>query len=190
MTFWKDQSMLEKLGKSPEDIKPDAGILCYPCIVFPFRAPARPMDAPLESLEHVRSQTRAFMGIGEDEDVSDLAYVKDNAIWQDFSKTFDRIAMGKARFQPEELAAYATDKLVDCDTPPAFIWTTRTDATVPIDDSLDFAAAMLRKDRPFELHIYADGQHGLALANEDTAAVNERVETWFPLAVSWLKKTL
>jgi acetyl esterase/lipase len=190
MTFWKDKAILEKLGKAPEDIKPNAGILCYPCIVFPFRTPPKPGEASPDTIEEVRGWLREFMGVDSQEDVSELAYVKDGAVWQDFSKTFDRIVMGRADFSPEELAAYSTDKLVDADTPPAFIWTTRTDATVPIDDSLDFATAMLRKGRPFELHIYADGNHGLSLATEETAVVNERVETWFPLAVSWLKKTL
>jgi dipeptidyl aminopeptidase/acylaminoacyl peptidase len=101
--------------------------------------------------------------------------------------------MGKSDYTEDEIKAYSTDTLVNESTPPAFIWTTRADKTVPIEDSMDFAYAMLKHNRPYELHVYAKGEHGLSLATEETAGnpamVDERAQTWFPLALSWLKET-
>jgi dipeptidyl aminopeptidase/acylaminoacyl peptidase len=77
-------------------------------------------------------------------------------------------------------------------TPPAFIWHTAADALVPALNSLRFAAALAEHGVPYELHIFQDGPHGLALADETTAVggamVDAAARIWFDLAVNWLKK--
>jgi acetyl esterase/lipase len=56
------------------------------------------------------------------------------------------------------------------ETPPTFIWHTFEDATVPVENSLMFAAALRRAGVPFSLHIYETGRHGLGLGGTRGAA--------------------
>ncbi len=70
---------------------------------------------------------------------------------------------------------------VDKQTPPAFIWHTADDETVPVQNSLMFASALASKEVPFELHIFPHGHHGLGLAEE-----SETVSSWPELCVKWL----
>lgn len=58
------------------------------------------------------------------------------------------------------------EKLVRPDMPPAFIWHTRADASVPCRNSLLLAAAMEEAGVDFALHVYRQGQHGLSVADE------------------------
>ncbi len=74
-------------------------------------------------------------------------------------------------------------------TPPAFLFHTQEDNTVPVTDSLDFARAMIDKGRPCELHIFPNGWHGLSLATKLTGAEFDDVAQWMPLSVNWLKRT-
>lgn len=64
----------------------------------------------------------------------------------------------------------SVDKNVTPDTPQAFIWHTFADKAVPVENSLLTAQALADAKIPFELHIYPDGSHGLALANWLTTA--------------------
>ncbi len=79
-------------------------------------------------------------------------------------------------------------------TPPAFIWHTANDRVVPVDNSLNLAAALAEQGISFELHIFRHGSHGLALADETTAAlpeqINQPVQAWLRLALTWLDSLL
>lgn len=59
---------------------------------------------------------------------------------------------------------------VDEQTPPAFIFHTANDGLVPVENALQFASALDDKNIPFELHIFQDGEHGLALAKPVTSS--------------------
>lgn len=95
--------------------------------------------------------------------------------------------------EKEELRALVSiENQVTSETPPAFIWHTYTDSVVPVENSLYLACAMRKAKVPFELHIYPRGGHGLALANEETTAVNknqivEEVQNWIDMAGTWIK---
>ncbi len=85
------------------------------------------------------------------------------------------------------------EKEVDGKTPPAFIFTTSTDAVVPVENSLEFASALNRAGIPFEMHIFQEGVHGLSLATPLTAngnpdMVDTRATQWVGLCMSWLEK--
>ena len=56
------------------------------------------------------------------------------------------------------------------DTPPTFLWHTAADKTVPVANSLRYAAALAAHGVPFELHVYPFGWHGLSTADAETAA--------------------
>lgn len=57
------------------------------------------------------------------------------------------------------------DRLVRPDMPPAFLWHTRNDASVPCRNSLILAQAMEEAGVDFALHIYREGKHGLSTAD-------------------------
>ncbi len=65
---------------------------------------------------------------------------------------------------PEELARELSGELsVTEKTPPVFLWHTVEDKSVKLGGVLDLAAALDRHGRPFELHVYEKGPHGLGL---------------------------
>lgn len=64
----------------------------------------------------------------------------------------------------ELLDYYSSEKHIDENTPPMFIWHTAEDTGVPCANSLVMARALSEKRIPFELHIYPEGRHGLGLA--------------------------
>lgn len=86
----------------------------------------------------------------------------------------------------EARRAVSLERRVDENTVPAFIWHTRTDALVPVENSLLLATALAENDIPFELHVYPDGPHGLSLANSVVGRVNDTVAQWFSTSVRWI----
>jgi len=62
----------------------------------------------------------------------------------------------------ELLKTLNLDKAVTEKTAPAYIWTTAEDDAVPAVNSLRFAMALARHNVPYELHVYAQGRHGLS----------------------------
>lgn len=53
--------------------------------------------------------------------------------------------------------------------PPVFLWATVSDDLVPVENSIIFAEACRKKGIPCAMHIFSDGPHGLALADEEWA---------------------
>lgn len=51
------------------------------------------------------------------------------------------------------------------DCPPTFLWHTRTDRTVPVENSVVFAEACRAAGVPHEMHLFSSGDHGLSLAD-------------------------
>ena len=82
------------------------------------------------------------------------------------------------------------------DTPPTFLWHTATDGVVPVENSLLMASALREKQIPFELHIFAEGGHGLSTCTYQTAGpkslhmINPEAAKWFDLNITFLKKRL
>ena len=77
---------------------------------------------------------------------------------------------------------YALQLQVTDDTPPAFLWHTANDNGVPAENAMLYAMALSEHNIPYELHIYPDGRHGLALA-EDAPHVAQ----WKDSLERWLK---
>lgn len=95
----------------------------------------------------------------------------------------------------EQLEAASLDKLVDERSAPVFLMHTANDQVVPIENSLRMAMAYRRAGRTFELHVYPDGPHGMALANPitggcftDPRAINAHCATWVENAVRWAEQ--
>ncbi len=75
-------------------------------------------------------------------------------------------------FRAEELSL---EKRVEKDTPPTFLWHTAEDGSVPVENSLMYAAACRRQGVPFELHIFERGGHGLSTCDWQSACSPEQI---------------
>lgn len=70
---------------------------------------------------------------------------------------------------------------VTTQTPPTFLFTTTNDATVPVMNSVLFYEALVHAGVPAELHIFEQGPHGSALAQD-----NPQLRMWPVLLQNWL----
>ncbi len=77
---------------------------------------------------------------------------------------------------------------VNKNTPPCFIWHTVTDDVVMVENSLEMASALRKAGVGFELHLFEEGGHGLSLATQETLRINEPVQKWVSLCLTWLRK--
>lgn len=104
--------------------------------------------------------------------------------------SFDAL-LGDKKDDGETLKALSIENRVTKDTPKAFIWSTFEDVTVPCENALLLAKALRKENIPFELHIFENGCHGLALSNELTMTstkecINKESEEWTGLLRNWL----
>jgi acetyl esterase/lipase len=72
------------------------------------------------------------------------------------------------------------------DSPQCFIWSTDEDKTVPIENTLDFAAAMRQAGVPFEMHVYQRGPHGQGLGSHSYDPT--KFLPWVAECGRWLKE--
>ncbi|QTM98748.1 alpha/beta hydrolase fold domain-containing protein [Sediminibacillus dalangtanensis] len=96
--------------------------------------------------------------------------------------------------QPTKKRLIQPDKYMPDSLPRTFIWHTRDDATVPVENSMKLMLALQEKQIPHEAHFFESGVHGLSLGNAVSAAYKEQInpycEPWFDLALNWLKKEI
>ncbi len=99
--------------------------------------------------------------------------------------------LGPEKLTEEMKNAVSLEKQVREDAVPAFIWHTRDDGSVPVENSLLMAGALADRGIPFELHVFPKGSHGLSLANDltDTSGGSQTLRDcamWPDLAASWM----
>ena len=92
------------------------------------------------------------------------------------------------RYCDELLTLTSLERQVNAETPPTFLWHTATDGTVPVQNSLLFANALIAHGVETELHVYPRGDHGLSTARFDVLSprwyhepdpfIPETVSTW------------
>lgn len=82
---------------------------------------------------------------------------------------------------PELIKLYSNELQVTKDTPPTFIFHTMNDPTVPVENSMQFAAALRKNGVPFEFHLYEQGPHGVGLA-----PTNPYLASWAARCADWL----
>ncbi len=83
----------------------------------------------------------------------------------------------------EIIEKFSIEKHVTDTFPPAYIWHTASDAGVPVENTLLLAMAMSEAKVPFEVKIYPEGPHGLALANWQTSEGRDNLIV--PVAEGW-----
>ena len=91
----------------------------------------------------------------------------------------------------EELDYVSIENWIDEKSAPCFIMHTSNDRTVNVGNALAIANAYAKKGMTFELHIYPDAPHGVALGNEITKCgekkwCNESISKWVENAVLWI----
>lgn len=142
-TMYGCADVLETLGGTAADYRPDAQVLSYPVISF--------------TCPHLGSF---------------------------------RNLLGEA-FTEARANEFSLENKVTADTPPAFLWSTATDNSVPVKNTYLYAAALADQGVPAEVHVYPEGRHGLSLANWITARnethVNAIASAWINEALRWLE---
>ena len=72
-------------------------------------------------------------------------------------------------------------------TAPCFLWATRTDEDVPVQNTLLYAEALANHNIPFEMHIYPEGPHGLSLGKKYVNCPYPEVSAWTKDAIRWVE---
>ena len=79
-------------------------------------------------------------------------------------------------------------------TCPCFIFATRTDNVVPIQNTIDLINALNQYRISFESHIYAYGPHGFSTADSSIQSrdtnITPRVQNWVSDSIGWLKEMM
>ena len=78
--------------------------------------------------------------------------------------------------------AYSPDLFVTKDTPPTFLFHTFNDQTVPVEQGLRFYEALIKAGVQSEMHIFANGPHGVGFGGSDPA-----LDQWPALLEIWLR---
>ncbi|MBV9084780.1 MAG: alpha/beta hydrolase [Acidobacteriaceae bacterium] len=84
---------------------------------------------------------------------------------------------------PALIQSLSSELAVTKDTPPAFLFHTSDDATVPVQNSVQFYLALRAANVPAEMHIFQHGRHGVGLARD-----NPDLSVWPDLLARWLKE--
>lgn len=87
----------------------------------------------------------------------------------------------------EELVYFAPEVNITVHTPPFFIWQTNSDDP---RHSFVLGQALTAVGIPFEMHLFPEGVHGLALAdgNNDLSMNIPHVARWAELCAEWLRE--
>jgi acetyl esterase/lipase len=86
---------------------------------------------------------------------------------------------------PDLVKNLSNELQVTSRTPPCFLWTTFEDTVVPMENTLQFAAALRKNHVPFALHVYEKGGHGMGLNDKPPFA---HPHPWANDCLFWLKE--
>ena len=82
-------------------------------------------------------------------------------------------------------------KAVDNNTCPCFVFASRDDVLVPVENTLQFTTALAEHRISFESHIYAYGPHGFSTADDSILSPGTRICNrafrWVSDSLEWLK---
>ncbi len=96
----------------------------------------------------------------------------------------------------ENRIKYSAQNMVNKDTVPCYIWTTKTDELVPYENTLMYIEKLKENNIYYECKIYDEGRHGLALADmttvveNDMSYYNEEIAKWPELVEEFIKKII
>ncbi len=90
--------------------------------------------------------------------------------------------LGDAPTEAQE-QALSPELHVTAQTPPAFLYTTTDDHTVPVLNSVMFYSALIKAGVPAEMHIFQHGAHGSGLG-----VGNPQLSVWPDLLIKWMRE--
>jgi acetyl esterase/lipase len=83
---------------------------------------------------------------------------------------------------PTLIADLSNELRVTSETPPTFLFHTTSDPGVPVENSVRFYLALVKAKVPAEMHLFANGPHGVGLALGDP-----ELSLWPTLLTNWLR---
>jgi acetyl esterase/lipase len=83
---------------------------------------------------------------------------------------------------PALARSLSSDTQVTASTPPAFLFQTNADTTVPAENAVAYFLALRKAGVLAVLHVFRDGPHGVGLAQQDPALAE-----WPRLLANWLR---
>lgn len=187
--FWNNALQLPDYADCPELIRPNGMILGYPV------------------LDLASSTNRLDIGTTPDMKITDISYdmihpnmpleqifvmdKREKRYFVDFEAAMNAYIFG-GPYTKENEKFYSLQNQVSIDTPPTFIWHTAQDNLILPANALKFVTALEKFHIPYELHIFGEGGHGLALGTKTTARddsqIVEAVQPWMDLAIAWLHR--
>lgn len=175
------------LGCNPQDVRPDAAVLGYPCTSW---------NLPTKSVELDNFTVGQVDSAHPEKSVHPLfksALIKENGHWMlNFSRSMEEFLFDPALDSASLRELYSPLYHVTSSTTPTFVWATANDDLVPAIHSIEYVRQLYEKGVSCEFHLFAEGHHGLSLADETVAdkseMINPEVAQWFPMAASWMKK--
>jgi acetyl esterase/lipase len=84
---------------------------------------------------------------------------------------------------PKLVESLSDETQVTKETPPAFLFATTDDKTVPVMNSVLFYSALVKAGVPAEMHLFQHGAHGAGLA-----AANPDLSVWPDLLAKWMRE--
>lgn len=87
----------------------------------------------------------------------------------------------------EKLDAVSLEKHVTKRTPPAFLWHTADDTTVPVENTLLLVQALRARGVPVESHIFPHGIHGQSLADRNSFPPHRMWQISVPCSI-WVER--
>ena len=91
----------------------------------------------------------------------------------------------------QEVKYFSCNNNVKENTPPAFLWHTAEDNSVPVKNSLVYAEALAKYKIPFELHVFPYGAHGLSTCDDQSCDnindIHKYNTVWIDNAKKWLR---
>ncbi len=97
--------------------------------------------------------------------------------------------LGENKDNAELLKFLSLEKQVTKSTPPAFLWTTFEDVTVPCENTMLFASALREQGIPFEMHVFEKGPHGGSTGEKVCCAESYKFSAWVDMACEWCLDT-
>lgn len=128
--------------------------------------------------------------------LSDYVFMKESTFANPMDKEFfngsNTAFLGTPTPSDELLVKVSPARNVTENTPPIFLWATSEDSLVPVQHSIRMAHALADQHIPFEMHIFEEGPHGLAVATHASAMSKSQIypdaAKWVGLADAWLNK--
>lgn len=107
--------------------------------------------------------------------------------------SIDNLLGPERKDDPKWLDLVSLERHVTADVPPTFVWTTVTDRSVPVQNTLLFVNALIEAGVNVEVHIFPEGKHGSSLGTRETDDPTGLfgnltcVQIWPELADRWIQ---